>query len=99
MSTLDVITLILALWGSVLSTYLAIREVSKDKRKLNVHLEVVDFFQAYRLVITNIGIRPITIEQISLAILDRKDKRHIDRVPSGSRWKNEEGVSPPVSLP
>jgi hypothetical protein len=96
MSALDVVTLIFALWGSILSTYLAIREVNKDKRKLKLNLEEIAFFQAHRLVITNIGIRPITIEQISLAILDKKEKWFADGVPSGSLWKNEEGVKPPT---
>jgi hypothetical protein len=93
---MDDITLLLAAWGAFLSTYLAIREVRKDKRQLKIILEYVEFFHKYRLVITNTGHRPITIEQIGLALRSRDGM--FDPVPSGSEWANKEEVKLPLTL-
>lgn len=85
---MDNITFFLALWGAFLSTYLAIREIRKDKRSLKIILEFVHFYETRRLVITNVGHRPITIDQIALEI---RDKRYgeTDQVPQNTFWDKE----------
>jgi len=88
---MDDITFFLALWGAFLSTYLALREVRKDKRFLKIILENVHWYETKRLVITNIGHRPITIEQVAIEV---GDKRHgmVDPLPQNSFWNPDSEI-------
>jgi hypothetical protein len=79
---MEEITFFLALWGAFLSTYLALREIRKDKRSLKVILESVHWMETYRLVITNNGHRPITIDQISVELADKR-YGEAERMPPG----------------
>jgi hypothetical protein len=82
---MDNVTFFLALWGAFLSTYLAIREVRKDKRSLKIILEHDTWAGMHRLLIINIGHRPVTIDQVSLALGDRKHKQ-VEAVPQNATW-------------
>jgi hypothetical protein len=71
LSTLTVdkwITLGLALYGAGLSTYLAVREWKKGKRRIIIILEFLRLAGCYLVVITNVGHRPITILDIAVRI-------------------------------
>ena len=92
--SLDTITLFLALWGAILSTILGVRELSKDKRSLKVILESVHWYEIHRILITNIGHRSITIDQIFIQILT-KLPGPTDPIPSNSFWLSDEGYKPP----
>lgn len=76
------ITFFLALWGAFLSTYLAFREIRKDKRSLKIILESVLWYERHRLVISNDGHRPITIDQISVVLADKR-YGEAERMPPG----------------
>ena len=70
METIEIVTIGIALWGAGLSTILALREFTKDRRKVKVycyigsmpllHLEE-PHFTFVGVDITNTGHRPITI--------------------------------------
>lgn len=91
---MDDITFLLAVWGAFLSTYLALREVKKDKRQLKIILENVHWLETRRLVISNTGHRPITIDQVAIQIAD---KRYgvMDPLPQSSFWENNDKFKPP----
>ena len=76
------ITFFLALWGAFLSTYLAFREIRKDKRSIKIILESVHWYERHRLVIANNGHRPITIDQISVELADKR-YGEAERMPPG----------------
>lgn len=59
--TKDIITIILALYGATLSSILAIQETKKEKRSIQLFLDSYEFKACYKLVIVNIGYRPVTI--------------------------------------
>src|SRR5829696_5666236 len=79
---MDEITFFLALWGAFLSTYLAVREIRKDKRLLKIILESVRWYERHRIVISNDGHRPITIDQISVVLADKRYGEE-ERMPPG----------------
>lgn len=66
MTTVDVLTLIFALWGAILSTILGIRELRREKRNLRVFLEFITMYDRYQIVIVNSGYRPVTISRLSI---------------------------------
>ena len=72
----QVLTIILALWGAGLSTYLAIREIYKERRIIKITLEHVVFYDRVQARIVNIGHRPITINRIGMS-LHFKDGKQI----------------------
>jgi hypothetical protein len=70
----DIITLIIAFWGAIISTILAFREFFREKRKVNVkcQLSVCAFPNENRWFITiiavNNGHRPVLINQGGLVM-------------------------------
>jgi hypothetical protein len=64
----DIVTLIIAIWGAGLSTFLGIREFLKDRRKIQIFLEHVYWTERIQLRIVNTGHRPITIQDISMRV-------------------------------
>jgi hypothetical protein len=91
---METATLVIALWGAVLSTILAIREITKDRRSLKIILESVHWMEIYRIVITNPAERPITITGIHLAV--KPHHGPLDpTIRSSAYWPVEEGYQPP----
>ena len=56
-----VVGIFLWLWGAGLSTYLAIREKRKEKRKISVFLEYTYYTETLQISIVNTGFRPVTV--------------------------------------
>jgi hypothetical protein len=64
----DIVAIVLGLWGAGLSTFLAVREVRKDRRKVVLELDIgVDQSLYFRA--TNTGHRPIAIASIDIKYL------------------------------
>lgn len=82
MTLKDILTLIIAIWGVGLSTYLIIREWNMERRRININLEHVSPLERLRLNITNIGHRPITITGIDLSLI-RKRNDPGETIPAG----------------
>ena len=70
---MEIVTLVLAVWGAILSTILGIREISREKRKIKVFLDHIDIVERDQLTVVNIGTRPITITKISCVIETKQD--------------------------
>jgi hypothetical protein len=86
MTIKDWITAILALYGAALSSYLAYREIMKERRQIKMTLQYVEFREIAQLIIVNSGHRPITITEIAAAV-SRKDsdgKEYPEGVPSNA---------------
>jgi hypothetical protein len=73
MTLLDVLTLIVAVWGAGLATYLAIREVKKERRQVRVYLDYIAWYEVHEITVVNAGQRPVTIVSVG-AHLQPKDK-------------------------
>jgi hypothetical protein len=67
MSSDQAITLAIAIYGAVLSTILAYRQIKRDRRRILVFLEYAHFLNRAQITITNIGYRPIMIRAISMS--------------------------------
>lgn len=61
-----VVAILLGIYGAGLSTFLALRERQREKRKINAHLEYAFVDGRYQLVILNTGFRPVTVTGVSL---------------------------------
>ena len=70
----DVITLIIALYGAVLSTVNAVRDARRGKRKIQVFLDYHAFETRYKLLVVNIGYRPVTLSECGIRLFDIKGK-------------------------
>lgn len=68
MSINEVLTLIFALYGAGLATFLGIRELVKERRRIRILLQYVGWGEVYILRIVNIGQRPITIQSVSMFV-------------------------------
>jgi hypothetical protein len=86
MDTKHWITAILATYGAILSSYLAIREILKERRQLKIILEYVAFREIARLIITNSGHRPVTITDIAADVYQEGDEgnNNLAEVPQGA---------------
>lgn len=73
MTVEQIITLVVAIYGALLSTMLVIREVRKDRRKLFIVLEHVALYERVQIIITNIGHRPVTITEIEVRTFLQRD--------------------------
>ena len=62
------ITLVLALYGAILSTVLAVRDWKKEERRIIIFLEYLRQAGDYRIIITNVGHRPITLLDMAVRI-------------------------------
>jgi hypothetical protein len=94
---LDLLTLIIALWGALISTILGIRELRKDRRSLKIILESVNWVETFRILITNTAERPITITEINLSI-DDKTGGGEDLIRPGVYWEEEYHQPPALPL-
>jgi len=70
METIEILAIVVAIalgiYGTVLSTILALRERQKEKRQIKAHLEYAFLDGRYQLVILNVGFRPVTVTGVSL---------------------------------
>lgn len=66
MDTGEIIALVIALNGSILTTFLGMREFHKERRQIKVILEYIYYFEVGQITITNTGHRPITITGIGM---------------------------------
>jgi hypothetical protein len=100
MSTSDVLTLIIALWGAVISTILGIRELRKEKRNLWVVLERQVFVERFCVVITNIGYRPVTISSIFIGWTPEKKENNYpgEKIPASAMVDPEDDEKLPITL-
>lgn len=67
----DVLTLIIALYGAVIGTILGIREIRREKREVQLFLEIIAKdrdINNVRIVIVNTGHRPVTIIRIGFRL-------------------------------
>jgi hypothetical protein len=64
---MDILTLIVAVYGALVSSILGIRELQRDRRRINIMLELVPFYERAQITIINIGHRPITITDIAVS--------------------------------
>ena len=70
----DVIILILALYGAVLSTINAIRDARRGRRKIQIFLDYHAFETRYILLVVNVGYRPVTLSECGIRLFDQKGK-------------------------
>ena len=70
----DVITLIIALYGAVLSTVNAVRDARRGKRKVQVFLDYHGFETRYKLMVINIGYRPVTLAECGIRLFDLRGR-------------------------
>jgi hypothetical protein len=62
------ITILIAIYGAILSTYLAVMRVLREKKQLSMILEYKVFSKKGFLVVANSGHRPITVRKIIVGI-------------------------------
>jgi hypothetical protein len=85
MSSKDLLTLILATYGAVVSTVLGIRAIQRDRRRVKLILEYVLFYERAQIIIINVGHRPLTISEIGMQIkLKQNGNDYWDSVPRNS---------------
>jgi hypothetical protein len=65
-----IVTLIIAVYGALLSTILGVREFNKEKRKVAIFLEHKEWTDTYSIILTNSGHRPVTLVDISMWLPD-----------------------------
>jgi len=70
MPTNETITLFLAVYGALLSTLLAVREISKERRRILIFLQYNQYSSQYSIACTNIGHRPITLKDIAISLTE-----------------------------
>jgi hypothetical protein len=62
------ISLIIAIYGALLSTGLFIHKILKDRKKLSIILEYIAWVEKFQIIITNSGHRPLTLTGISMKV-------------------------------
>jgi hypothetical protein len=77
----DTIQFILAIWGAALSTDLGIIKLSENKRQIRVFLDFIPLESKYKLVVVNIGHRPITIIDAGVRILPKDIREYGGKTP------------------
>jgi hypothetical protein len=92
METKDFFTLILAVYGAAVSSYLGFKEIQRNRKSVRIILEYVTHFEHAQIIIVNSGVRPVTITQLFLEIekTGEHNYKFWFRVHEGSLYKNEE---------
>ena len=96
-----IVASIVAFYGAVVSTILGINELLKTRRKVELFLEYVAGYEKYRLIVVNIGYRPITITSVAIGIyrIEGGKKVFIDGVPANALFSaDHEPPSLPITL-
>ncbi len=95
----DTITLLIAIWGAGLATYLGIRELRNERRRVKIILEYVDWVERAQIVIVNTGHRPITITEIKMGILGSLEKPLVyEGVPFHEFGTEDAPIKLPITL-
>ena len=83
MTTSDIITLAIAIYGAFISTILGVKELRRERRSIKIMLQHVYPQEWATVVVVNNGFRPVTIESIGLSIQgeDPKYKNHYENIP------------------
>lgn len=85
MNLLDGIALTLSVYGAVLATILAVREIRREKRRVRIFLDQRAFEYRVQMTLTNIGHRPVTITGVSLSVgYESDESESFENVPQNS---------------
>jgi hypothetical protein len=100
MTTEQIVTLVIALYGAILATALGVREFRAEKRRISVILEYIAFYERAQLIVANVGHRPITISEIGMEIWRQgSGPGYWDTVPRGYLFASDtEPEHLPVTL-
>ena len=100
MTTIDIITLVIAIYGAGVATVLGIRKIRSDRRRITVILEHIAFYERAQITIINIGFRPITLSEIGMAVGEEQNGKLIwDQVPRNALFGPEVEAEPlPATL-
>jgi hypothetical protein len=100
MTAKDLLTLMLASYGAIVSTVLGIRAVQRDRRRVKLILEYVTFYNRAHLIIVNVGHRPLTISEIGMQInLKQNGHDYWDSVPRNCLFAlRPDGASDPLPV-
>lgn len=71
---MDIVAIFLGLYGTVLSTILAIREWKKEEKQIRIFLDHIYWAEKFQLTIVNVRHRPITIIEVGAEMYDKKKK-------------------------
>jgi hypothetical protein len=87
--------LIIAIYGAVLATILAVIEIRKERKKITIILEYVTIYERAQILITNSGHRSITLTNMTMKtkIKDREGM-HWEAVPQNALYDTANGMSP-----
>jgi hypothetical protein len=91
-----VISLAVASYAALISTYLGFRELRKERRNLLVFLEFIPFYETAHFKLVNAGVRPITVVSVAMDIFFENDgvnPPHWETVPSRNLLDRKEGVT------
>jgi hypothetical protein len=90
MTTSEIVTLLLAIYGASLSTYLGAREIQKERRRIKIFLEFADWVERAQITIVNVGHRPITITEIGMSMKPLKIRgSQYEGIPTDSLYSGE----------
>lgn len=91
----DLLTFLIALYGAVIASILGYRELKRDKRRISVVVEHVDFVERTQITLINTGIRPITISEISMEEnLNQDGKEQWQSVPRNALFDSGDELFP-----
>ncbi len=102
---LDYVSLVLAAWGAILSTLLAVVKLQQDRKRLHILLDLPRIInrgeekvdtELGRLTITNKSHRPITISEASVTLLSNTFKN----VSWAAKWNpKSKGIDTDLAFP
>lgn len=68
MDKFDILQLVIAGWGAILSTILVIYKLFEDKNRIKLRFTHIVWYEYQELAITNVGKNPITIKEIGIIL-------------------------------
>ena len=68
------IELLLGLWGAIVSTILGAIKILESRKKIFIKFTYITFCEAQEMVITNIGKRSVTIDEVGVRIIRTKQE-------------------------
>ncbi len=104
MSIIEIVTLLIAIYGALLSTIIAVREFTKDKRRVKVTCKYAFAFppgsnealEFISITVVNIGHRPIQIKQAGILLNNKTTitqlESKIGRIPLPKKLEDGESL-------